>query len=64
MALLEVPRLDGLVDELALNGSLVHVERIAARAARCADLAMPLPPLVRDRLRIDAFWAHVEPTAA
>ena len=58
MALLEIPRLDGLVDELALNGSLVHVERIAARAARCADLAMPLPPLVRDRLRIDAFWAH------
>src|SRR5437588_3507603 len=58
MALLEIPRLDGLVDELALNGSLVHVERIAARAARCADLAMPLPPLVRDRLRIDAFGAH------
>src|SRR5207237_10459144 len=58
MALLEVSRLDGLVDELALNGSLVHVERIAARAARYAELATPLPPRVRDRLPIDAFWSH------
>ena len=58
MALLEVPRLDGLVDELALNGSLVHVERLPARAARYSELAVPLPSRVRDRLPIDAFWSH------
>src|SRR5258706_1022809 len=58
MALVEVPRLDSVLDELAANGSLVHIERIAARAARYSELATPLPALVRDRLRIDAFWSH------
>jgi DEAD/DEAH box helicase domain-containing protein len=36
----------------------VYVERIAARAARTAELATPLSPAIRARLRIDAFWSH------
>ena len=58
MAVLDVPRLDGVLRDLAAEGSLVHVERIAARAARFAELTRPLPPAVRDRLGIDAFWSH------
>jgi DEAD/DEAH box helicase domain-containing protein len=58
MAVLELPRIDGVLSELAADGSLVHVERIAARTARYADLAAPLTPAVRDRLGVDAFWSH------
>ena len=58
MAVLELPRIDGLLGDLAADGSLVHVERIAARAARFAELATPLSCAVRDRLGIDAFWSH------
>ena len=58
MAVLDLPRIDGLLGELAAGGSLVHVERIAARAARNAELATPLSCVVRDRLGIDAFWSH------
>jgi DEAD/DEAH box helicase domain-containing protein len=50
--------LESVLRELNHNGSLVHVERIAARAARTAALASPLPPPVRERLRIDEFWSH------
>jgi DEAD/DEAH box helicase domain-containing protein len=36
----------------------VHVERLPARPATCAELARPLPPVVRERLGIEAFWSH------
>jgi DEAD/DEAH box helicase domain-containing protein len=58
MAVVDLPRIDGLLGELAADGSLVHVERIAARAARHGELATPLSCSVRDRLGIDAFWSH------
>jgi DEAD/DEAH box helicase domain-containing protein len=58
MALLERTRLDGVLDELATSGSLVHVERLPARSARFSDPATPLPTRVRERLPIDAFWSH------
>jgi DEAD/DEAH box helicase domain-containing protein len=58
MALLERTRLDGVLDELATSGSLVHVERLPARSARFSDPTIPLPTRVRERLPIDAFWSH------
>ncbi|MEY2458636.1 MAG: box helicase protein, partial [Acidimicrobiaceae bacterium] len=58
MAVLDLPRIDGVLGDLAAHGSLVHVERIPARAARYAELATPLSCAVRDRLGIDAFWTH------
>jgi DEAD/DEAH box helicase domain-containing protein len=58
MAVLELPRIDGVLGELAASGSLIHVERLEARAARFAELATPLSCAVRDRLGIDAFWTH------
>src|SRR5690349_35510 len=58
MAVVEVPRLESVLGELARDGSLVHVERIAARAARTARLSTPLPPSIHERLPIDAFWTH------
>jgi DEAD/DEAH box helicase domain-containing protein len=58
MAVLELPRIEDVLGGLAADGSLIHVERIAARAARYADLATPLSCAVRDRLAVDAFWTH------
>ena len=58
MALVEVPRLESVLDELSAAGSLVHVERLAARAARHGELTRPLPLDVRDRLDVDALWSH------
>ncbi len=37
---------------------LVHLERLAARGARTAELARPLPPAVRECLGVDSFWSH------
>jgi DEAD/DEAH box helicase domain-containing protein len=36
----------------------VHLERIPARDARFADLAEPLPDVVRSRLPVERFWTH------
>ena len=58
MALLEVSRLDALLDELAACGTVVHVERIPARAAQYGEPATPLTARVRERLPIDRLWAH------
>ena len=62
---LDLPVALGLDDLLAaLDGGspdgsrLVHLERLPARPARTAELARPLPPVVRDRLGVDAFWSH------
>src|SRR5581483_8755003 len=58
MALLERGMLDGLLAELAADGRLVHVERLAARDAVTAPLRRPLPPAVWERLGVDALWSH------
>jgi DEAD/DEAH box helicase domain-containing protein len=62
MALLErglgVDRLTGLLADLESDGRLVHLERIASRAARVGALDRPLPPEVWNRLPIDTLWSH------
>ncbi|MBA2279875.1 MAG: DEAD/DEAH box helicase [Acidimicrobiia bacterium] len=50
--------LDALLDALAGDGRLVHVERLPARPASYAELATPLRPLVRDALGVEALWSH------
>src|SRR5438093_288805 len=57
------PSLEDLLVALAgapagAGGGLVHLEHLPARTARTAELARPLPTLVRDRLGVDAFWSH------
>lgn len=58
MALITPSDLDTFVRALDHDDRLVHVERIAPRAARHAELARPLPPVVRDAIGVDAFWSH------
>ncbi len=68
MALLAPAPLPALEDVLAaLAGGppsgpggdrLVHLERLPAREARTAELERPLPPEVRERLGVEAFWSH------
>ena len=68
MALLAPAPLPALEDVLAaLAGGpptgpggdrLVHLERLPAREARTAELERPLPPEVRARLGVEAFWSH------
>ncbi|MBA2496985.1 MAG: DEAD/DEAH box helicase, partial [Acidimicrobiia bacterium] len=50
--------LDLVLADLGTGGRLVHLERIAARAARPAALARPLPPAVQGALGVDGFWCH------
>lgn len=50
--------LDAFVVSLAGDPRLVHVERLAARAARTATLARPLPPEVWSRLGVRELWSH------
>jgi len=52
------PELDELVRSLALDGQLVHLERLPARQARTAPLARPLPDVVADRLPVAELWSH------
>jgi DEAD/DEAH box helicase domain-containing protein len=58
MAITTAEDLEAFLAELIADPRLVHVERVPERAARFADLARPLPPIVRDRLAIDGFWTH------
>jgi DEAD/DEAH box helicase domain-containing protein len=50
--------LDALVDALGADGRLVHLERLAARAATLGEPARPLRPAVRGALGVDALWSH------
>lgn len=52
------PGLEGFVATLADDPRLVHVERLAARPARVAPLARPLPDAVVEALGVPAFWSH------
>lgn len=47
-----------ILEPLAGDDRLVHVERLPARSARFADLADPLPPSVAAALRLPPLWAH------
>ncbi len=67
MAVVEIPNeppqgvdrtLHSLLDELAEDGRLVHVERFPARPAHTAELAKPLPPAIADKLAVPALWRH------
>ena len=50
--------LQSLLDELAEDGRLVHVEHFSARPAHTAELAQPLPPSVADKLTFPGLWQH------
>jgi DEAD/DEAH box helicase domain-containing protein len=58
MAITTAEDLETFLAELIADPRLVHVERIPARPARFAELARPLPAVVRERLAIDGFWTH------
>ncbi len=58
MALVARTALEVLLDELADDGRIVHVEHLPARPERTAPLARPLPDAVRDRVPFDSFWTH------
>ena len=58
MALVSKTTLEVLLDELADDGRIVHVEHLPARPERTAPLARPLPDAVRDRIPFDRFWSH------
>jgi DEAD/DEAH box helicase domain-containing protein len=49
---------EALLEGLAGDGQLVHVERLPAREARFAELARPLPPEVAATVPADGLWAH------
>jgi DEAD/DEAH box helicase domain-containing protein len=53
-----VSGVDPLVASLFGDDRLVHLERIPAREARCAELAAPLPDVVASRLPVERFWTH------
>ena len=58
MALVAKTTLEVLLDELADDGRIVHVEHLPARPERTAPLARPLPDAVRNQVPFDAFWTH------
>jgi DEAD/DEAH box helicase domain-containing protein len=58
MALIDASDLDSFVDALSGDPRLIHLERLAARPARFAELDQPLPAIVRERLGVERFWSH------
>jgi DEAD/DEAH box helicase domain-containing protein len=58
VAVAHLPSLHSLLDHLAHDRRLVHVERLPARSARFGDLVDPLPEAVWDRLGVERLWAH------
>ncbi|MEM8924184.1 MAG: DEAD/DEAH box helicase [Actinomycetota bacterium] len=50
--------LDAIVDALAADGRLVHVERRPARPARTRELAEPLPPVLDGVVPPGGLWSH------
>jgi DEAD/DEAH box helicase domain-containing protein len=51
------PTVAALLEELAADGRLVHVEHRLPREARTASLAVPLPAVVAERLT-HPLWSH------
>jgi DEAD/DEAH box helicase domain-containing protein len=58
VAVAQLSPLEQLVDRLADDPRLVHVERLPARPARYGELRYPLPPEVWDRLGVERLWCH------
>jgi DEAD/DEAH box helicase domain-containing protein len=50
--------MERLVASLFGDDRLVHLERLPARDARHAELAIPLPAVVVDHLPTEALWTH------
>ena len=47
----------GALDDVGDPG-IVHIERLAARPARTAELARPFAPELRQALGVDELWSH------
>jgi DEAD/DEAH box helicase domain-containing protein len=58
VALPAEPGLDSFLSSLVDDPRLVHVEHLPVRAARHAQLATPLPEIVRERLGVTGLWTH------
>ena len=58
MAILDRTSLEVLLDELADDGRIVHVERIPERAEQTQELSQPLPAKVQDCIPFDQLWSH------
>src|SRR3954454_10780248 len=58
MAIETAPDYEALLRGLAVDGQLVHIERIPARPARTAPLALDLPDLLAERLPPGGLWTH------
>ncbi|MGY6502492.1 MAG: DEAD/DEAH box helicase [Acidimicrobiales bacterium] len=52
------PGFDALLEELAEDGRIIHVERLAARPARHAALASVVSPATADRIPSGGLWSH------
>jgi DEAD/DEAH box helicase domain-containing protein len=58
MAITAASHLDDLLTSLAHDPRLVHLEHLPARAARFAELAVPLGDDLRARLPVEQLWTH------
>ena len=47
-----------LLDELANDGRIVHIERLPARPEHTQPLARPLNPAVQACVPFDSYWSH------
>ena len=52
------PAFDDLLEQLAADGRLVHIETMGARQERFGSLARPLPDAVVERLHQPRLWTH------
>ena len=50
--------LESLLEDLANDGRLVHVERFSARPAHTAELRQPFPTSISDKLGFEGLWTH------
>jgi len=58
MAVIARTSLEVLLDELADDGRIVHVESLGPRSERTGSLVEPLPAEVRRRIPFDTLWSH------
>ncbi|MGI9622476.1 MAG: DEAD/DEAH box helicase [Acidimicrobiales bacterium] len=58
MAVTAKEPLELLLEELAEDGRIVHVERIPSRPERTAKLARDLPESISGHVPFDQFWCH------
>jgi DEAD/DEAH box helicase domain-containing protein len=53
-----LPEPEEVLQAVATNGQLVHVEQLPARSARFGQLAQPLPPALAERAPAAGLWTH------